>query len=337
MPISRNFFKIPVIFLICALALSLLGGCGSTPGRKTERFQESDFLMDTVVSITYFDANDAPAVQNAMALCRSYERIFSRTDPESELYRLNECDRMTVSDDLLSALETALDFCRRTDGVFDITMGGVSALYGFSSETPAVPESDVLSEALSHVGYENLRIDGNTVTIGDAEAVIDLGAAAKGYIADRIKEQLAADGVEHAIIDLGGNILCLGGKPDGSAFRVGIRDPLGDASSSVAVVSVREESVVTSGVYERGFEENGVHYHHILDSETGDSVRSGLLSVSILGPESLYCDILSTVCFVLGAQEGMALIETLDGYEALFVTEQAELIASPGFDTMIAK
>ena len=336
MPKLQKTIKIAVIFLSLSLLAFSLAGCGSA-GRSTQRLSETALLLDTVVSVTYYDAEDSAAVKAAMELCREYELVFSRTKPESELYRLNECGSMAVSDELLTVLNTALDYCALTDGAFDITMGGVSALYGFSSEHPSAPDDVSLKEALSHVGYEKLTLDGSTVTLGDPKAVIDLGAVAKGYIADRMKEYLCANGVEHAIIDLGGNVLCLGAKPDGSDYRVGIRDPGADAATPIVTVNINGGSVVTSGVYERSFTENGVTYHHILDSETGRSVQNGLLSVSILGPESFQCDALSTVCFALGLENGLVLIESLDGYEALFLTEDMALHTSSGFEKAIVQ
>ena len=337
MPISRNFLKILCVSTAFFLFVFSLTGCAAVFPQKQSKWSETAFLLDTVVGVTYYDEADAEAVKAALALCRDYELIFSRTDPESELYRLNESGGMAISDELLTVLQTALDYCALTGGAFDVTMGGVSALYGFSTDHPSAPDDAALAEALPHVGYENVSIDGSTVTLGDPEAVIDLGAVAKGYIADRMKEFLLENGVEHAIIDLGGNVLCLGAKPDGSDYRIGIRDPSADAATPIVTVSVNGGSVVTSGVYERSFEQDGVTYHHILDSSTGRSVRNGLLSVSILGAESLQCDALSTVCFALGTEAGLNLIERLDGYEALFITEDMELHFSGGFEKALVQ
>jgi len=329
---TNNAIKLPILVLALAIALASLSGCrSSTP----QRFSKTALLLDTVVTLTYYDEADTDAVNAALELCRNYELVFSRTDPESELYQLNANGTMAVSDELLTVLQTALDYCDITGGAFDITMGGVSALYGFSSEHPAAPDDETLAEAMAHVGYNNLQLDGSTVTLADPAAVIDLGAVAKGYIADRMKEFLLANGVEHAILDLGGNVLCLGAKPDGSSYKVAIRDPQGDAATPIVTVAVQDGCVVTSGVYERSFVQDGITYHHILDRATGRSMQNGLLSVSILGAESVQCDALSTVCFVLGPEKGLALIESLDGYEALFITDDMVLHKSAGFDAAI--
>jgi thiamine biosynthesis lipoprotein len=327
----RKKMEIRAFFFIICLFVILLSGCAGFRRAPASDLSESAFLLDTVVRVTYYDAADADAVREALDLCATEAKIFSRTDPESELYRLNEAGSLSVSDELLGVLRTALDFCAATDGAFDVTMGGVSALYGFSSDAPSVPDPAARAEALRHVGWEKVRIEGSTVTLEDPETVLDLGAVAKGYIGDRMAALLAARGVAHAVLDLGGNVLCLGGKPDGGDFRIGVRYPETGRSDPIAVVTLREGSVVTSGVYERGFIADGVAYHHILDPKTGDSVRNGLRAVTILGPESLRCDALSTAAFALGPEEGMALVARYPGYEALFITDDFALHPSPGF------
>ncbi len=322
--------KIALIILIALCFAPLLGGCGQTAVQKTEQ----TFLLDTIVSVTYYDDADRAAVLEAIDLCRDYELVFSRTNPDSELYRLNASGTMTVSPALREVLALALDYCRAGGGRYDITLGAVSALYDFSGD-PHRPDGALLSAALRHVGWENIAIDGDTVTLGDPEAVIDLGSVAKGWIADRMKELLVSRGVEHAILSLGGNVLCLGGKPDGTPYRVGIQYPEKDSSVLAATVAVREESVVTSGVYERFFVENGETYYHLLDPATGLPLRSGLLAVSVVGPCSADCDALSTLCFALGAEEGLRYIDALDGYEALFITEDHESRFSAGFRALL--
>ena len=321
----KNAYRAIIIFITIFFGVSL-PGCGKKPAAKTD----SAFLLDTIVSVTYYDARDKEAAQAALELCRDYELVFSRTKPESELYRLNASGAMTVSPALREVLALALEYCRESGGRYDVTLGAVSALYDFSGD-PHVPDADELAEALSHVGWEKVRIEGDTVTLGDPEAVIDLGSVAKGWIADRMKELLIERGVEHAILSLGGNILCLGSRPDGSAYRIGIQYPERDSTALAATVAVREESVVTSGVYERFFVENGATYHHLLDPKTGLPLRSGLLAVSVVGPCSARCDALSTVCFALGAAEGCALIDALEGYEAVFICEDGTQVKSALF------
>ena len=178
--------------------------------------------------------------------------------------------------------------------------------------------------------------DGFLITLTDVGLMLDLGGIAKGFAADRIKDRLLEAGVTSAIINLGGNVLLVGSKPDGSDFRVGIRDPesaadAGGTEHITRTVTLSDRSVVTSGTYERYFEEDGVRYHHILDPATGYPADSGLVSVTIISADSATGDALATACLVLGQQKGQALIERLPGTEALFIAADGTETRTAGF------
>lgn len=320
--------KIVYFMTIFFAALVLFTGCGRT---DTSARTETAFALDTVVRITVYSEKDVPAAQRALALCQDYETVFSRTRPDSELFALNAAHGGTVSADLRAVLECALDVSARSGGALDITLGAVSALYDFTAETPAPPAAEDIAAAMAHSGMEGVELTGDRLTLRDENTVLDLGAVAKGYIADRLADALRADGVEHAIINLGGNVLCIGSKPDGKPFRVGVQVPEPGSTENAAELSVRDGSVVTSGNYQRFFDYGGQRWHHILDPETGFPVQNGLASVTVTGPESLLCDALSTACFVLGAEEGLALIEAMEGYEALFLRSDGSAYRSTGF------
>jgi len=324
----------PLIFTITFLLVICLTACGIFQGNTAKKYTKTDFLLDTVVSVTVYDKEHEDLIDKCFEAVKDYEKLFSRTDPESELYALNQRGRMEVSGELLEVIKTALHYCELSGGRFDITMGEVSAMYGFSSPSPAKPSEKRIISAMSHTGWEKIQIEGSTVILGDPEAVIDLGAIAKGYIADRLAGMLRDAGVDSAIIDLGGNIVCVGGKPDGSDFKVGIQYPYGDSSTVIATASLQDMSVVTSGVYQRYFEENGKLYHHILDPDSGYPVENGLLSVSIISEKSVDCDGLSTSVFAMGFEDGMALIDSLDGVWAVFVDQDFNVYYSAGFEEM---
>ena len=326
----------PLFFTMIILLVICLTGCGEIDKNSTKKVSHTGFYLDTVVTVSTYGYEDTGIIDECLKLCSEYELIFSRTDERSELYRLNDCGSMEVSDHLLSVLKTALEYCRISDGRFDISMGAISAMYNFSSESPSLPSPEALESALAHVDYNNIIIDGNHVTFSDPETVIDLGSIAKGYIADQLKSFLLDNGIEHAIIDLGGNILCVGGKPDGSNFRVGIQYPDKNSSKPITTVPLSDLSVVTSGAYQRFFESDGRIYHHILDPETGMSVENDLLSVTIISASSTRCDALSTVCFALGLEEGLAMINGMDDTWAVFVTDDMEIHYSDGFEEKFA-
>ncbi|MCD8105306.1 MAG: FAD:protein FMN transferase [Lachnospiraceae bacterium] len=200
-----------------------------------------------------------------------------------------------------------------------------------TSDTSLIPSEEEIAEALSHINYQTISVDGTTVTLSDPDAEIDLGGIAKGYIADQLEDYLTSCGIESALINLGGNVQTVGTKPDGSSWRIGIQKPFGGSSDIIAVIECTGESVVTSGTYERYFEVDGKIYHHILDPKTGYPTDNGLTSVTIFADSSTQCDALSTTCFVLGLEDGMELIESIEGVEALFITEDETLYYTSGF------
>lgn len=338
MPVNtKNFVKNTLKLTFSAMLILCLTACtfSAVPGTENvpEKLSKTDFVLDTSATITLYVAGGGEELlDRCFELCREYELIFSRTDPDSELYALNHAGSMAVSDELLELITLAKSYAELSDGAFDFTLGGASTLYGFSSGSPRAPSDGELSAVMEHAGWEKVVIDGGTVTLTDPAAVIDLGAIAKGWIADRLAEFLRENGVEGAIINLGGNVLCLGGKPDGEDFVVGLQYPFEDTNRIIGQLQVRDMSVVTSGVYQRCFEQDGVFYHHILDPDTGRPCDNGLLAVSVVGSSSAQCDALSTACFVLGPDRGLELVDSLDGVYAVFVTDDYAMHPSEGFE-----
>lgn len=317
--------------LVVALML-VLGGCRRAARAPLTR---STVALDTTVTIAVYDVQASTEVlDDCVQRIQHYESLFSRTRAGSDIYRLNTAGGawVTVDAETRALMQQALDICRESGGKFDITVAPITSLWNFSSESPVVPDKAALAEAVTHVGYDKLEIDGDRVRLTDPAAGVDLGGVAKGYIADRLREYLVSQKVSGALVDLGGNVLAVGDK-QGEAFRVGIRDPQ-DSAALAATVAVRDRSVVTSGSYERGFTQDGVYYHHILDPASGYPVNNGLAAVTILSEQSVVGDMLSTTCFVLGEEEGLALVERTDGVEALFVRADGTQVTSSGFATV---
>ncbi|MCI8453896.1 MAG: FAD:protein FMN transferase [Lachnospiraceae bacterium] len=307
-------------------------------GGKREPVSRSAFLLNTFVSITLYDTGDETILDDAIKLCQEYESMFSRTLETSELYALNHradgVMTVSLSDDMAALLQKSLYYCELSKGAFDITIEPVSALWDFTSDTAVLPDKAKLERALTQVGYQVLSLDKNSLTF-HSPASIDLGATAKGYIADRLKEYLVAAGVKSAIINLGGNVLCIGSRPDKSPFTVGLQKPFADHSETFAVLQVDDQSVVTSGVYERHFVFDGKNYHHILNPKTGYPYDNGLISVTILSDSSADGDALSTVCFSLGLEEGMRLVDSMDGVYACFIDENNQIYYSKGMEAYV--
>lgn len=312
---------------ICSFLIisAMLSGCSFI---KKEPLTKTGFYFDTVIAITLYDTDDASLLDTCFSKCAKFEQLVSRTIADSEISKLNKANGkpIVVSDITLALIKKGIEYGDLTSGAFDITIAPLSTLWDIKNNPGTIPSQASIEKALSHVNYKNIVIDGNSVYLKDKETAIDLGGLAKGYMADTLKEYLISEGITSALINLGGNVLTIGSKPDGTAFQIGIQKPFDEENQAITSVSATDTSVVTSGSYERYFKTDNKLYHHIIDTETGYPCDSGLLSVTILSDSSVAGDALSTACFALGVQKGTQLIEQLEGVEALFINENYEII-----------
>ena len=279
---KQHFFlsKIP-FFLTLSLLSFLLISCG---GQK-EPLARTGFYFDTVITVTLYDKQSEKLLDECFSLAETYENRLSKTRENSDVWNINHGNGqpVSVSEDTLTLLRCALSYAVLSDGKTDPTIGTVTELWDFSASSAAIiPSQEDLDEALSHVGYRNITISGDTVSLFDPQTEIDLGFIAKGFIGDRMKEFLIANGVSSAIINLGGNVVLIGEKPDGSPFKIGIQKPFAPIGSSALTLELSDISVVSSGNYERYFIKDDTLYHHILSTRTGYPATSGLSQVTIL-------------------------------------------------------
>ena len=320
--------RITALFIAVVLFLS---GCSFA--EKKQDLIYTDTLFDTVIKVQILDSADEAVLEGCKELCQKYDTMFSNRIEDSEISRINDAggEPIEVSEETITLIKTGIYYSELTDGAFDITISPVSMLWDFKSENPSVPSEDIIANAVSHVDYRNIIIEGNTVRLTDPEAGIDVGALAKGFIADQLKDYLKEEGIRHALINLGGNVLALGTKLDGSDFNIGIQKPFDEGGEPITSVKIADQSVVTSGIYQRYFKQNGTLYHHILDPQTGYPCKNSLYSVSIITDSSLTADALSTTCFLLGYDKGMELINQMDDAEAIFITNDNEIHYSENF------
>lgn len=315
---------------ICAAAV-LLSGCSSLPDKEDMTY--TDTLFDTVVRVQLLEPADDGILKGCQTLCQKYDTLFSKTNEDGDIYKINHAKgkAVEVSDDTITLIKKGIYYCELSNGLFDITIGSVSNIWDFTSEKPKIPSKKKIASAVSHVNYRNIVIKDNTVRLEDPKAAIDVGAIAKGYIADRLKEYLKENGVKHAVIDLGGNILVIGTKTDGSKYNIGIQRPFDETGTPITSVKIEDQSVVTTGIYQRYFEKKGKLYHHILSPTKGRPCRNSLYSVTIITDSSLTADALSTVCYLMGHKKGMKLINQLDNVDAVFITKDEALHYSDNF------
>jgi thiamine biosynthesis lipoprotein len=307
---------------LCSLVLSSCGGPGFN--KKTS---ETEFIFGTFCTITLYERASPGLFGAAFDRLRELEDILSANRGGSDLDRVNAgagLEAVRVRPELIETAERALRYARLSGGAFDPTVGPLVRLWHIGFEDERVPRQEEIEAALPLVNWRGLEIDreGGRVFLRQRGAALDLGGIAKGYGADEIAKLLRAGGISGGIIDLGGNILAFGARDKkGTPWSVGVQDPFKPRGAYLGVLKVVNKSVVTTGVYERFFEEGGVRYHHILSTVTGRPVDNGLLSVTITADASVDADALSTAVFALGREEGRALVESIPGAEAIFVFE----------------
>ncbi len=331
--------KALTLIMILVFAIITQTGCGN------KEFYKTDFALNTSCTVTIGGMPEKEAdeiLKEAFDVVRKYENMFSRTIEGSDIYRINNAggEAVEVSDETVEVIRQGIAMGDLSGGRFDITVGRLTDMWNFTGENPSVPPQEEIDAALPAVDYRNIHIDGNRVTLENPDAAIDLGGIAKGYIADRLAEFLTDRGVESAVINLGGNVETVGSKEDGSSWTVGIERPYSDRTELMGKVSLNDGTLVTSGIYERNFEEDGVLYHHVLDPDTGYPAESDLEAVTIMAGRgnSAFCDGLSTVCLILGKADAMQLVEKLQdeypdmGLEAAFIDKDDEMVQTEGMD-----
>lgn len=298
-------------------------------------FEAQNFLMNTNVEQKIFGKNAAIAVQKAADEVRRLESLMSFFISDSEIARINQSaglKAVSVSNEVMTVLDAALQFAKISGGAFDITFAPVIDLWRRCGKKHELPCSDEISAALSFCGYNNLRLDNENYTVFLLQdgCLIDLGAIGKGYAADRCIELYKSMEVESAFINLGGNVKTLGNRPDGKPWSIGLHHPDKPRDSWYCAIMCSDLSVVTSGAYERYQEINGAKYHHIIDGETGYPSDSNLKSVTVLSQSSMQADALSTAAFVLGLEKGVDLIYDSKCAGAVFFTEANEVYMTKG-------
>ncbi|MBE5852477.1 MAG: FAD:protein FMN transferase [Lachnospiraceae bacterium] len=320
-----------VLFL---LGILLLTGCA----KPNEQIQKTGLHLNTVIQVTLYDAAQEPLLEECFRMADEYEQMLSATVEGSDVWNINHNGHkgVLVKDETGYLLEQALGYAKQTNGAVDPTIGAVSTLWDFSSEKKEreVPNADLIKQACTYIGYDKViftkQAEGYLVKTTDENVRVDLGFIAKGYIADKMKEYLLENHVEHGIINLGGNILTIGAKPTGDLFSIGIKKPFSENGETITNISVKDKSVVSSGIYERYFEKEDKLYHHILDTETGYPIENDVYHVTIVSESSMQGDALSTACLVLGKDKGMELIEQTPDCEAIFITNTYEIYKTSG-------
>ena len=285
--------------------------CQTTGPNEAGMITQQFLAFNTVITLQAFGDPDhvRAAFDAARAQCRTYERLFSRTLAHSDIARINNAGgkRVSISSDTAKLIQAALYYCQQADSLFDITIGKAVALWNFHEGTIA-PEKQ-LKAALAHVNWKNVHVeqtnDGAFAYLDDPEAALDLGGIAKGWMADQLTELLESEGLSNFIVNLGGNVVVRGEKPNGQPWRVGLQDPF-NKEGILGGIELTNASAVTSGTYERSFTHDGKTYHHILDPKTGYPVETDAAGVTVVTRNSLDAEGYSTTLLALGIERGLA-------------------------------
>ena len=335
-----------VIWIVLGLLTFVLVGCGSNetvPDTKEETvlletpYDTTEFLMGTYVSLRIYDEGKEEVLDLAVERISELADKITTNEPDSEIDAVNEAageESVKVSEDVFPLLKMAADYSAVSKSGFDYTIGPVTDLWRIGFDDARVPEREEIQEVLPLVNHTwvELNTETNEIFLQETSMKIDLGAIAKGYIADEVKKIFIENGVTTAIIDLGGNVVVMGDSPtrDSGGFNVGVQDPFDSRGTYVAALNLRNQSIVTSGVYERYIEQDGVMYHHLMNPVTGYPFENELASVTIISEDSVDGDALSTIAFGFGLVEGLEYVNNYRNVEGVFITKNREVYTTDG-------
>ena len=326
---KRMLWRLQAV-LIALPAAFFLTACAGLPDSRTEAHSESFFAMDTYMTFTIHGVNAEDAYQQAENKIRELEGLWSVTDSDSDIYAVNHSGGKPVVVDKKTEelISFALTVAEKTGGAVDPTIYPVLREWGFTTGENQVPSREEITELLKCVDYTKVYVDHGSIVLEEG-SMLDLGAVGKGYAGDEVVQVLKENGVCSALLDIGGNIQAVGTKPDGSSWRVGLKDPF--SGGVLGVIQVADEAVVTSGSYERYFVgEDGKRYGHIIDPVTGYPADNGLASVSVIAGEGKWCDALSTALFVMGPEGAEDYWRENRNFDMILVMEDGDIYITEG-------
>lgn len=319
------------ILMVVILAVGVVG-CKK---EESEPISRTEVLMGTVVKLSIYDNSDDKTLDKAFKRVSELEDLLSINKKGTEIDKLNEnagIKGVKLSETSYDIIEKALYYSKLSKGSYDFTIGPLVKLWSIGLPGAKVPTQEEINEVIKNIDYTKVEMNPETkeVFLTQKGMMVDLGSIAKGYVADELTNLLKKEGVKKAIINLGGNVYAMGLKNGDSSWKIGIQNPFEERGDIVGTVDVHDESVVTSGVYERYIEKDGVKYHHILNPKTGYPYETEIAGVSIVAKKSIDADALSTLVFTEGLEKGIALVEGLDSVDAIFITNDKKVYITKG-------
>lgn len=296
------------------------------------------FAMDTYMEVNAYGDNGEKAVAKAEKEVNKLDSILSTGKSTSEISKLNKNKKQVVSADTMSLIKESVKISKETNSAFNPTIYPLMELWGFTTKNYYVPKDNEIKTLLNHMDIDNIKIDErkNEVSFKDSNMKIDLGAIAKGYTSSKIIDIFKENNIKSGMVTLGGNVQVLGKKPDGSLWKVGIQNPIGE-DEYLGVLQTSDKAVITSGGYERNFTKNGKTYHHILDPSNGYPANNGLTSVTIISSDGTLADALSTSLFVMGKDKAIDFYKKSNyNFDFILYTSDNKLIISDGIEDIFS-
>lgn len=331
--------KMLIFLMAIVMSLGMLVGCGKKETIKP--ISKTNLLLGTVVNIKIYDKVEDGIFEQIFDRLSEIESEMSVKIDTSEVSMINKnagIKKVKVSDDTMKVINVGKEYSKLSEGNFDISILPIVRLWNIGTDKARVPSQEEIEAKKPLVNFKNIEIykDTNEVMLLKKGMALDLGGIAKGYAADEIVKILEKENVKAAVIDLGGNITVYGSKEGQDKWKIGLQNPYKERNKHLGVLNVKDESIVTSGIYERKFEKDGKLYHHILSPFNGYPVDNDLASVTIVTKESINADSLSTATFSLGLNKGLEFLESMDGVEGIFVTKEKKVYITEGLkDTFV--
>jgi len=332
--LKKKTIKKLASLLLLIMTTGILTACNSKANQVTE---DQGFAMGTVISQKVYGENGQAAIDETMKKIKDLEALLTFNAPEGDIYKLNKnagATKVELNPETINVINKAQKVADLSNGAFDITVGPLIKLWGIGTEQERVPATEALNKLLQLINYKDLYVDEHSASLKMPGQMADLGGIAKGYAGDEAMKIYKKNGIKSGFINLGGNVVTLGSKPDGSPWTVGIRNPRPQDTTGeqplVGTITVTDKAVVTSGDDQRFFIKDGKRYHHIIDPHTGYPAQSDLMSVTLVTNSSFDADALDTAVFVLGLEKGKALIGQYEGIEAVFITTDKKIYVTDG-------
>lgn len=322
-----------ISFFVAILLVFSFVGC--TEKKNTEPIYRTELFMGTAIKVTIYDKQDEEILDKVFKRIIEIEDLVSINKHNTEITNLNKnagIKGVKLSEDSFNIIKKGLEYSKLSNGGYDVSIGPLVKLWSIGLPEAKVPNKEEIKNVINKIDYKKVKVNDETkeVFLEDKGMMLDLGSIAKGYAADEIVKVLKDNNVKQAIIDLGGNIYALGLKDGDKDWKVGIQDPFTERGNVVGSVEVSNKSVVTTGIYERFIEKDGIKYHHILNPKDGYPYKTDIAGVSIIADKSVDADGLSTLVFTKGLHEGIKFIEDLDGVDAIFITNNRKVYTTKG-------